>query len=68
MKEFFIEMSKYMGTLKDNLYALGTGFAVGAVFALLKLNVPAPTVLPGIMGILGIFLGYIVVKILLSHS
>ena len=57
-----------MGTLKDNLFALGTGFAVGAIFALLKHNVPAPTVLPGIMGILGIFLGYIIVKILLSHS
>ncbi len=65
MKEFFMELAKYMGTLKDNLMALGTGFAVGAVFAFLKLNVPAPTVLPGIMGILGIFLGYVIVKILL---
>ncbi|NOZ92076.1 DUF1427 family protein [bacterium 3DAC] len=53
-----------MGSVKDNLMALGTGFAVGAIFALLKLEVPAPTVLPGIMGILGIFLGYIVVKAL----
>ncbi len=65
MKEFFMELAKYMGTWKDNLMALSTGFAVGAVFAFFKLDVPAPTVLPGIMGILGIFLGYIVVKTLL---
>ncbi len=64
MKEFFMELAKYMGSVKDNLMALGTGFAVGAIFAFLKLEVPAPTVLPGVMGILGIFLGYVVFKAL----
>ena len=41
------------------LKALGTGAIVGFLFAALKLPIPAPTALAGIMGILGIYLGYL---------
>ncbi|MCM3718441.1 XapX domain-containing protein [Fictibacillus phosphorivorans] len=35
-----------------------TGAVVGFVFAMLKLPIPAPPALPGIMGIVGIYLGF----------
>lgn len=35
-----------------------TGFVVGLIFVLLKLPIPAPAVLEGVMGIIGIFVGY----------
>ncbi len=38
------------------------GAATGAVFGLLKLPIPAPTALAGIIGIFGIFLGYFLVS------
>lgn len=44
------------------LKSLATGFAVGAIFSLIKLPIPAPPELPGIVGIVGIFLGFVVVK------
>lgn len=37
--------------------ALFTGMLVGVVFSALKLPLPAPPVLSGIVGILGIYLG-----------
>ncbi len=39
------------------LASLGTGIVVGLVFSILKLPLPAPPVLAGILGIVGIFLG-----------
>lgn len=39
------------------LTSLGTGVAVGLLFAALKLPIPAPPALAGVLGILGIFLG-----------
>lgn len=42
--------------------SLVTGLAVGVVFSLLKLPIPAPAALAGIAGILGIFLGYVLVQ------
>jgi XapX domain-containing protein len=41
-----------------------TGFVTGAVFGFLKLPIPAPMVLEGVVGIFGIFLGYRLVKLL----
>jgi len=41
-----------------------TGFAVGVVFRLLRLPIPAPDTLAGIMGIVGIFAGYVLLKAL----
>ncbi len=42
------------------LIALGllTGFLTGAFFALADVPIPAPPELPGLMGIVGIYLGY----------
>lgn len=38
--------------------ALLTGFLAGAAFAFVEIPIPAPPELPGIMGIVGIYLGY----------
>lgn len=39
-------------------FALLTGLLTGALFAFLKIPIPAPPELPGVMGIIGIYLGY----------
>ena len=39
------------------LLALFAGFLVGVLFSAIKLPLPAPPVLSGIMGIVGIYLG-----------
>ena len=44
------------------ILAFITGIIVGVVFALLKLPIPAPPTLAGILGIIGIFVGYIIVS------
>jgi XapX domain-containing protein len=46
------------------LVALGTGLAVGALFAWIKLPIPAPASLPGILGAVGCFLGSALVQYL----
>ena len=51
-----------MDVLIVYLKSILTGTVVGAVFAFLKLPVPAPTAFAGILGIAGIFLGYIIVQ------
>lgn len=48
--------------IKEVLLATLTGVIVGAAFAALKLPIPAPPTLAGIMGIIGIFLGFLLVK------
>jgi XapX domain-containing protein len=45
---------------KEVICSLLTGAAVGLLFAKLKLPIPAPQNLVGVMGIVGIFLGYVV--------
>ena len=44
-------------TLQD-LEALAVGLAVGFLLARLQLPIPAPPTLTGILGIIGIYLGY----------
>lgn len=44
--------------MKDIILSLITGAICGIVFALLKLPVPAPPVISGLMGIFGLWLGY----------
>lgn len=41
-----------------SLLALLTGGLLGAVFAFIQAPIPAPPELPGVLGIVGIFLGY----------
>lgn len=47
--------------MSQSLMSLLTGAIVGVIFGLLKLPVPAPNALAGIMGIIGIFVGYMLV-------
>jgi XapX domain-containing protein len=51
-----------LGAYKDLAYALLTGIIAGFAFAKLKLPIPAPPSLAGILGIVGIFLGYLLAK------
>ena len=44
------------------ILALITGLVAGGVFSLLKLPLPAPPTLPGVVGIVGIFLGAKIVE------
>ena len=46
----------------DILKSLLTGMTVGVLFALLKLPIPAPLVFSGIVGIFGIWLGFILIN------
>lgn len=41
-----------------SLLALLTGATLGGVFAYLQIPAPAPPELPGVLGIVGIYLGY----------
>lgn len=45
--------------MKLVLLALLTGFVVGFIFALFKLPIPAPPAISGVMGIVGIYIGFI---------
>lgn len=42
----------------QSLASIGTGLLVGIIFAMLRLPIPAPPVLPAVFGIMGITLGY----------
>ncbi|WP_221567340.1 XapX domain-containing protein [Alkalihalobacillus sp. TS-13] len=44
--------------MKIALLSILCGFIVGVVFASFKLPIPAPPALAGILGIVGIYLGY----------
>lgn len=44
--------------MKLIILSIITGFLVGFIFAFMKLPIPAPPALPGIMGIVGIYLGF----------
>lgn len=43
--------------MKEALLALLAGVIVGVVFKILRLPLPAPPVLAGILGIVGIYIG-----------
>ncbi len=48
-------------SLLSAFYSLITGLGVGLLFAALKFPIPAPNHINGVLGILGIFLGFLVV-------
>ncbi len=48
----------YLKKMKEILLSFLTGFFAGFLFSLLKLPIPAPPSLAGVMGIVGIFAGY----------
>ncbi|OLZ41349.1 XapX domain-containing protein [Natrinema saccharevitans] len=45
-------------TTQLTVLALLTGVVTGALFRFLNVPIPAPPELPGIMGVVGIYLGY----------
>lgn len=48
--------------MKDIVLALFTGMVMGGVFSLMHLPSPAPQTAAGIVGIAGIFIGYVLVQ------
>lgn len=48
----------------QNALALGAGLSVGLLFSWLKLPLPAPPTLTGIIGAAGVFLGSVVFKLI----
>ncbi|MEH7072509.1 XapX domain-containing protein [Neobacillus drentensis] len=46
--------------MRDVVLALIAGLLVGMLFKFLKLPIPAPPVLSGVMGIVGVYLGSII--------
>jgi len=44
------------------LQSFGAGLICGIIFTLLKLPIPAPPVLSGIIGILGVYLGFVLIN------
>ncbi len=51
-------MIAYLRKMKEVLLSFLTGFSAGLLFSLLKLPIPAPQSPAGVMGIVGIFVGY----------
>ncbi|WP_018963523.1 XapX domain-containing protein [Coprothermobacter platensis] len=51
----------------QSILATIAGFAVGFLFSLLKLPVPAPAELPGVMGVVGMFLGFVAARAVFKH-
>lgn len=43
--------------MNEVVMAIVAGFFVGVLFSAIKLPLPAPPVLPGVMGIMGVYLG-----------
>jgi XapX domain-containing protein len=43
--------------MSEVLLALFVGVATGLIFSFFKLPLPAPSVLPGVVGIVGIYVG-----------
>jgi len=48
--------------MKELIYTTLTGVAVGGNFSILKLPIPAPPVFAGLMGIVGLWMGYAMVQ------
>lgn len=44
------------------MIAFFVGIITGCIFALCRLPIPAPPTLSGVAGIVGIFLGYLIIK------
>ena len=49
--------------IKLSLLALLVGFVFGSITTFLKLPLSAPNALPGITGIIGIYLGYLFINL-----
>lgn len=54
-------ISRKVGRMKDILMTTAVGAITGAVFSAFKLPIPAPPVFAGLMGIVGLWIGYAIV-------
>jgi XapX domain-containing protein len=52
--------------MKELLLSLGAGLIIGILFKVLKLPLPAPPVLSGILGIVGIYAGGKLIELFLK--
>lgn len=52
--------------MKEVLLSLATGTAVGFLFAWFKLPIPAPPAIAGVMGIIGIYVGFKLFQVFFS--
>ena len=50
-----------MGRMKEILMTTLVGAVVGGIFSAFKLPIPAPPVFAGLMGIVGLWIGYALV-------
>jgi XapX domain-containing protein len=50
--------------MKQIIISFFTGLVMGGIFTILRLPIPAPPTMAGIAGIIGIFLGYVLIKLL----
>ncbi|SVA42228.1 uncharacterized protein METZ01_LOCUS95082 [marine metagenome] len=48
--------------MKEIILSFLTGLLTGGVFAFIRLPVPAPSTLSGVLGVVGLFIGYFLVK------
>lgn len=55
-------MDHFLSVCRDPLLALAAGLAAGLFFSAVKLPIPAPPALPGVLGIIGIYLGSLIWK------
>ncbi|WP_257296786.1 XapX domain-containing protein [Endozoicomonas sp. YOMI1] len=53
--------------MKEALIATATGFVVGMLFSFFRLPIPAPPVLPGVTGIVGVYLGHVCFQFLITR-
>lgn len=52
--------------VKLNFLCILCGAILGFIFTFLKLPLPAPNVLPGIMGIIGVYLGFVICNFIIN--
>lgn len=52
--------------IQASILPLLTGAAVGMLFAYLKLPIPAPPTMPGVAGVVGVWLGFEIVRLLVK--
>jgi len=51
--------------VRDLVVSLAVGVSMGVIFAVMRLPIPAPPTLAGVVGVLGVFIGYRIVRWLL---
>ncbi len=58
--------SRKVERMKEILMTTSVGAITGAIFSIFKLPIPAPPVFAGLMGIVGLWIGYAIVARVIS--